>query len=71
MELLLLLMGAVIGFALCIIIFRKTSVGVLRIIDSDSDGPYFFLELAADPSYVAAQEKIFLTVRRDNFISRK
>lgn len=45
MEVVYVVIGIMIGFAVSSIIRRKHPVGFLRIDKSDPDGPYLFLEL--------------------------
>ena len=68
---LLLFAGIVIGF-----IFgkmeRHNTIGTLRIDSSDpDDGPYMFLELAANPEYIKQQKRITLDVSTQSYISQE
>ena len=44
MEVIYVVVGILIGFAVSAIIRRKHPVGFLRIDKSDSDGPYFLIQ---------------------------
>jgi len=46
--------------------------GVLVVDHSDpDDGPYLFLELATDPSFISKQSDIRLSVEVRNYVSQK
>lgn len=71
MEVIYVIIGIVIGFAVSFIIYRKHPVGFLRIDKSDSDGPYLFLELKKSVNEIIAQRTILLEVKREDFIPHK
>lgn len=71
MEVIYVIIGIVIGFAVSFIIYRKHPVGFLRIDKSDSDGPYLFLELKKSVNEIIAQKTVLLEVKREDFISHK
>lgn len=71
MELILLVVGAIIGVTLSCIFRKRKAVGVLRIDRSDSDGPYIFLELKKGVSDIAIHKTILLEVKEEDFISQK
>lgn len=71
MELILLLIGVVIGVVLSFIFRRRKAVGVLRIDKSDSDGPYLFLEIKGSVSDIASKKTVLLEVKQENFLSQK
>lgn len=64
------IVGATIG-ALMVRRRIKPPVGTLRIDTSDPDGPFMFLELAVDPSFVMKEEYVNLKVDVRNYISQK
>lgn len=71
MAIILIFAGVLIGFMVSSVFHQNKSVGVLRIDDSDSDGPYLFLEMIKDLEDVASRKTVVLTVKRKNFISHK
>ncbi len=71
MEIVYVIIGIVIGFAVSFIICRKRPVGFLRIDKSDSDGPYLFLELKKSVNEIIAQKIVLLEVKREDFIPHK
>lgn len=71
MEVIYVVIGILIGFAVSFIIRRKRPVGFLRIDKSDPDGPYLFLELKKSINEIATQKTVLLEVKREDFIPRK
>ena len=71
MEVVYVVIGIMIGFAVSSIIRRKHPVGFLRIDKSDPDGPYLFLELKKSVNEIIAQRTVLLEVKREDFIDRK
>ena len=71
MEVIYVVVGILIGFAVSAIIRRKHPVGFLRIDKSDSDGPYLFLELKKSVNEIIAQKIVLLEVKREDFIPHK
>ena len=71
MNVLLLLLGFVLGGVITQIIFGAFRIGVLRIDRSDPDGPYLFLELSKDVSYFSNKKYVLLRVNDKNYISQK
>ena len=71
MEVIYVVVGILIGFAVSAIIRRKHPVGFLRIDKSDSDGPYLFLELKTSVNEIIAQRTVLLEVKREDFIPHK
>lgn len=64
--------GAVVGCILTIIAFRSTTVGHLRVDNSDpDDGPYLFLELFKKIPNLCAKKYVLLKVKVENFISHE
>ena len=68
MEVVYVVIGIMIGFAVSSIIRRKHPVGFLRIDKSDPDGPYLFLELKKSVNEIIAQRTV-LSVRRSEIVS--
>lgn len=71
MEVVYIAIGILIGFVGTFFIHRKRPVGFLRIDESDSDGPYLFLELKKSVNEIATQKKVLLEVKREDFIPHK
>jgi hypothetical protein len=71
MEVIYVVIGVLIGFAVSSIIRRKHPVGFLRIDKSDSDGPYLFLELKKSVNEIVTQKTILLEVKLEDFIPHK
>ena len=60
MEVIYVVVGILIGFAVSSIIRRKHPVGFLRIDKSDPDGPYLFLELKKSVNEIVTQRTVLL-----------
>lgn len=72
MEVIYVVVGILIGFAVSSIIRRKhLTVGFLRIDKSDPDGPYLFLELKKSVNKIVTQRTVLLEVKREDFIPHK
>ena len=71
MEVIYVVVGILIGFAVSAIIRRKHPVGFLRIDKSDSYGPYLFLELKKSVNEIVTQKTVLLEVKREDFIPHK
>ena len=71
MEVIYVVVGILIGFAVSSIIRRKHPVGFLRIDKSDPDGPYLFLELKKSVNEIVIQRTVLLEVKREDFIPHK
>lgn len=71
MEVIYVVVGILIGFAVSAIIRQKHPVGFLRIDKSDSDGPYLFLELKKSVNEIVTQKTVLLEVKREDFIPHK
>ena len=71
MEIVYVIIGIVIGFAVSFIIRRKRPVGFLRIDKSDSDGPYLFQFQKKSVNEIIAQKTVLLEVKREDFIPHK
>jgi hypothetical protein len=63
MEVIYVVVGILIGFAVSSIIRRKHPVGFLRIDKSDPDGPYLFLELKKSVNEIITQRTVLLQAR--------
>ena len=77
MEILILILVLMLGFALGFIFARKSpirsnskTIGVLRVDTSDPDGPYLFLELHTGVEAVMGRKQVMLDVSTQNYISR-
>lgn len=71
MEVIYVVVGILIGFAVSSIIRRKHPVGFLRIDKSDPDGPYLFLELKKSVNEIVTQRTVLLEVKREDFIGNE
>ncbi len=72
METIIFVIGALLGFAMSVIISRAKSIGSLRIDRSDSDdNPYLFLELSKDIDDFSEKKYITLKVNKKDFIPHK
>ena len=71
MEVIYVVVGILIGFAVSSTIRRKHPVGFLRIDKSDPDGPYLFLELKKSVNEIITQRTVLLEVKREDFIPHK
>lgn len=71
MEVIYVVVGILIGFAVSAINRRKHPVGFLRIDKSDPDGPYLFLELKKSINEIVTQKTVLLEVKREDFIPHK
>ena len=73
MELIILVIGILIGLFIERYIFQEKPIGSLRVDQSDPDsGPYLFLEL--DPgraNVIYKKQRVPLRVKIKNYISRK
>lgn len=70
MEIIYIFIGFAIGFAVAVVYYGR-SQGNLRVDQSDSDGPYFFLEIKKPISSILKRKTIVLQVRCENFLTRK
>lgn len=72
MEILLIFgVGILIGIVCTMIMYRVKCIGSLRVDTSDPEGPYLFLELSKDISYIHQKKYITLKVNLKNFIPHK
>lgn len=71
-NLIIFVMGVAIGCAFILFIFKSKPVdGVLRIDNSDSDGPYLFLELSRDVGDITEKKHVNLDVKLENLVTRE
>lgn len=64
--------GAVVGGILTFFALRSTTIGYLRVDESDpNDGPYLFLELFKRIPNICAKKYVLLKVKVENFISHE
>ena len=69
MDVLIFVVGVLIGCIFMAIISRVKSVGSLRVDTSDpDDSPYLFLELSKDVDEIYKKKYVTLTVNTKNFI---
>ena len=68
MEVIYVVVGILIGFAVSSIIRRKHPVGFLRIDKYDPDGPYLFLELKKSVNEIVIQRTVILEVKSEDII---
>lgn len=71
MEVVYVVVGIMIGFAVSFIVRQKHPVGFLRIVKSDPDGPYLFLELKKNIDEIMTQKTVLLEVKREDFVPHK
>ena len=72
MEVLLVLLGVLIGSVATIMYFASVSIGTLRVDRSDpTEPPYLFLEIDADKSVdtITKQKRVLFRVVKKNYIS--
>lgn len=66
--------GVVLGVMLGVLIsrmFKKDSVGSLRVDRSDPDGPYIFLELNIPFEKLSKEKTVLLNVKLEDYIPQK
>lgn len=66
--------GVVCGCAIMQIrqsIKRREPVGTLRVDSSDPDGPYLFLELETEPSFITKEKTVLLKVDTKSYLSQQ
>lgn len=72
MNVLMFVLGVVVGYIVLTTVTRRRAIGSLRIDTSDpSDGPYLFLELSQDVSSIYNKKYVVLEVNTKNFISQE
>lgn len=72
MEVLLVLIGVVIGIVGTLVYFARLSMGTLRIDNSDpTDVPYLFLEIDEGKTVdsIVNKKRVLFVVEKKNFIS--
>lgn len=70
MEIIYIFIGFAIGLAVAVVYYCRPQ-GNLRVDQSDSDGPYLFLEIKKPISSILKRKTIVLQVRCENFLTRK
>lgn len=71
MEVLLVLLGVIIGIIGMLLYMARISVGVLRIDQSDStEPPYLFVELENSVDSFANKKHVLFRVIKKNYISQ-
>lgn len=68
MEIIYILIGIAIGITVAIVYYGRPQ-GNLRVDQSDSDGPYFFLEIKKPISSILKRKTMVLQVRREGFLT--
>ena len=63
--------GFLIGIAVVQFTRKPEIFGTLRVDNSDSDGPYLFLELSKDPNFIYKKKTVTFDVHCENYISRE
>ena len=63
--------GLVLGYSISKLFVKQMPLGVLRIDESDPDGPYIFLELSTDPRIIKQNRYVTLEVNATSYISQK
>ncbi len=71
MEYIALLVGLIIGALIGIGLSRARTMGMLRIDNSDPDGPYLFVELGRDIRDISNMKTVKFAVKVEDFIPRK
>lgn len=71
MDFLIFVVGIGLGIIFSIIVSLHESVGTIRVDNSDSDGPYLFLELNRGVSDVYRKKFVVLRVNVKDYISHK
>ena len=66
-----LLIGTGLGIILGAKLFKKKSIGFLRIDQSDEDGPLLFLELKSGVHTFMNENNVTFDVKLEDFISQK
>lgn len=62
------IVGIVCGAFISRLLFKKHSIGTLRIDNSDPDGPYLFLELTTNISSFNKKKQVMLDVKDESYI---
>lgn len=65
------IIGIVCGAFTSHLLFRKHSIGTLRIDNSDPDGPYLFLELSTNISSFNKKKQVTLNVMDESYLPQK
>lgn len=63
--------GIVCGVYINRLLLKKHNIGTLRIDNSDSDGPYLFLELTTNISSFNKKKQVILNVLDESYIPQK
>ena len=70
-EVILVLAGLMLGLLIFGVAIHKSSVGTLRIDQSDpEDGPYPFLEGTKPLHYIRSRKFVILKVKVENYLSQ-
>lgn len=69
MEIILVLVGIVLGVIISTVIHKTRSVGTLRIDNSDpTDAPYMFLEIKKGIGDISRKKSVVFKVNREDYI---
>lgn len=71
LYILIFVIGSIFGTFISRLFLKKQNIGILRIDNSDSDGPYLFLELTKNISEFDKKNQILLNVKNENYIPQK
>lgn len=69
MNVLIFVLGGLLGIVLTIILIRSTSAGEIRFDTSDPEGPYLFLVMSKDINAIYKRKHILLKVNTKNFVA--
>lgn len=67
MEVVLFVVGVLVGYFVFRVRLHRTISGTLRIDQSDPDGPYLFLEVRESPTHLIGRKYITLQVNTENY----
>lgn len=71
MEVLLVLLGVILGMTISLICFAGFTIGTLRIDHSDpTEAPYLFLELDKPIETFADKKRVLFRINKKNYISK-
>lgn len=63
--------GTIFGMLFERILIKSSHIGILRIDNSDGDGPYLFLELSKSVSAFNKRKRVIMSVKEENYISHE
>ena len=71
MNLFYMVIGALFGIIISRAVSYTHIAGTLRVINSEADPPYTFLELKHPISYISKKKTVLLSVREELYTSQK